>query len=99
MRIIKAGLPEENMKIASIFKRVFKKGGWGKQMADRICEEVISPLTNIYMNLARITMRYRKNRDLRVSEVLPLLEKVEKNVFRIKEAVNTLAHLMYTSGK
>jgi hypothetical protein len=76
-----------------------KKGGWGRQMASRISEEINAPLTNLYLNHAKVKTLYRKNPDLKISEIYPLFEKMENNLSRIKEAVKTLADLMYKSGK
>lgn len=87
------------MKITHIFQKAFKNRSRGKQMASKLCQEVLTPLTILSMNLSRITLQYRKNPDLRVSEVFPLFQKMEQNIFRIKGAVNTIADLMYKSEK
>lgn len=69
------------------------------RLAASVGHEVNNPLTILSMNVSRALLKYRKNPDLRVSEILDLFEKMEQNINRIKAVVNTLTGLLKKSEK
>lgn len=69
------------------------------RLAASVGHEVNNPLTILSMNVSRAILKYRKNPDLRVAEVLELFQKMEQNIGRIKAVVNTLTGLLKKSEK
>ena len=69
------------------------------RLAASVGHEVNNPLTILSMNVSRAILKYRKNPDLRVGEVLDLFQKIEQNIARIKAVVNTLTGLLKKSEK
>ncbi len=69
------------------------------RLAASVGHEVNNPLTILSMNVSRAILKYRKNPDLRVGEVLDLFQKMEQNIGRIKAVVNTLTGLLKRSEK
>lgn len=69
------------------------------RLAASVGHEVNNPLTILSMNVSRALLKYRKNPDLRVSEILDLFDKMEQNINRIKAVVNTLTGLLKKSEK
>lgn len=69
------------------------------RLAASVGHEVNNPLTILSMNVSRAILKYRKNPDLRVGEVLDLFQKMEQNIARIKAVVNTLTGLLRRSEK
>ena len=69
------------------------------RLAASVGHEVNNPLTILSMNVSRAVMKYRKNPDLKVAEVLELYQKMEQNIGRIKAVVNTLTGLLKKSEK
>ena len=69
------------------------------RLAASVGHEVNNPLTILSMNVSRAILKYRKNPDLRVGEVLDLFQKMEQNIGRIKAVVNTLTGLLRRSEK
>lgn len=69
------------------------------RLAASVGHEVNNPLTILSMNVSRAILKYRKNPDLKVGEVLDLFQKMEQNIGRIKAVVNTLTGLLKRSEK
>lgn len=69
------------------------------RLAASVGHEVNNPLTILSMNVSRAILKYRKNPDLKVGEVLELFQKMEQNIGRIKAVVNTLTGLLKRSEK
>ncbi len=69
------------------------------RLAASVGHEVNNPLTILSMNVSRAILKYRKNPDLKVAEVLELFQKMEQNIGRIKAVVNTLTGLLKRSEK
>ncbi len=69
------------------------------RLAASVGHEVNNPLTILSMNVSRAILKYRKNPDLRVGEILELFQKMEQNIGRIKAVVNTLTGLLKKSEK
>jgi signal transduction histidine kinase len=69
------------------------------RLAASVGHEVNNPLTILSMNVSRAILKYRKNPDLKVGEVLDLFQKMEQNIGRIKAVVNTLTGLLKKSEK
>lgn len=69
------------------------------RLAASVGHEVNNPLTILSMNVSRAILKYRKNPDLKVAEVLELFQKMEQNIGRIKAVVNTLTGLLKKSEK
>ncbi|MDD5671887.1 MAG: ATP-binding protein, partial [Candidatus Omnitrophica bacterium] len=69
------------------------------RLAASVGHEVNNPLTILSMNVSRATLKYRKNPDLKVSEILEVFQKMEQNISRIKAVVNTLTGLLKKSEK
>lgn len=69
------------------------------RLAASVGHEVNNPLTILSMNISRALLKYRKNPDLKVGEILDLFSKIEQNIGRIKAVVNTLTGLLKRSEK
>ena len=69
------------------------------RLAASVGHEVNNPLTILSMNVSRAILKYRKNPDLKVGEILELFQKMEQNIGRIKAVVNTLTGLLKRSEK
>lgn len=69
------------------------------RLAASVGHEVNNPLTILSMNVSRAILKYRKNPDLKVGEILELFQKMEQNIGRIKAVVNTLTGLLKKSEK
>ena len=69
------------------------------RLAASVGHEVNNPLTILSMNVSRAILKFRKNPDLRVNEILDVFDKMEKNIERIKAVVNTLTGLLKKSEK
>lgn len=69
------------------------------RLAASVGHEVNNPLTILSMNVSRAILKYRKNNDLKVGEVLDIFQKMEQNINRIKAVVNTLTGLLKKSEK
>jgi signal transduction histidine kinase len=69
------------------------------RLAASVGHEVNNPLTILSMNVSRAILKYRKNPDTRVQEILDLFDKMEQNIGRIKAVVNTLTGLLKRSEK
>ncbi|MCM8775128.1 MAG: ATP-binding protein, partial [Candidatus Omnitrophica bacterium] len=69
------------------------------RLAASVGHEVNNPLTILSMNVSRILLKFRKNPNLKVGEILDLFEKMEQNINRIKAVVNTLTGLLKKSEK
>ncbi len=69
------------------------------RLAASVGHEVNNPLTVLSMNVSRAILKYRKDPDLQVSEILDLFQKMEQNIGRIKAVVNTLTGLLKKSEK
>ncbi len=69
------------------------------RLASSVGHEVNNPLTILSMNVSRAILKYRKDPNLRVSEILDVFQKMEQNVGRIKAVVNTLTGLLKKSEK
>jgi signal transduction histidine kinase len=69
------------------------------RLAASVGHEVNNPLTILSMNVSRAILKYRKNPDTKLSDVLELFDKMEQNIGRIKAVVNTLTGLLKRSEK
>ena len=69
------------------------------RLAASVGHEVNNPLTILSMNVSRVILKHRKNQDMKVSEILDVFDKMEKNIERIKAVVNTLTGLLKKSEK
>ncbi len=69
------------------------------RLAASVGHEVNNPLTILSMNVSRALMRYKKNPEVKVSEILDIFQKMEQNISRIKAVVNTLTGLLKKSEK
>ncbi|MDD3294459.1 MAG: ATP-binding protein [Geobacteraceae bacterium] len=69
------------------------------RLAASVGHEVNNPLTILSMNVSRVILKYRKNQDMKVTEILDVFDKMEKNIERIKAVVNTLTGLLKKSEK
>lgn len=69
------------------------------RLAASVGHEVNNPLTILSMNVSRAILKFRKNPDLKVNEILDVFDKMEKNIERIKAVVNTLTGLLKKSEK
>lgn len=69
------------------------------RLAASVGHEVNNPLTILSMNVSRAILKYRKNPDLKVGEILEVFQKMEQNISRIKAVVNTLTGLLKKSEK
>lgn len=69
------------------------------RLAASVGHEVNNPLTILSMNVSRAILKFRKNPDLKVSEILEVFQKMEQNISRIKAVVNTLTGLLKKSEK
>lgn len=64
------------------------------RLASSVGHEINNPLTILSMNISRVILKYRKNPDLKVAEILDSFSRIEKNIERIKAVVNTLTGLL-----
>ena len=69
------------------------------RLAASVGHEVNNPLTILSMNVSRIILKYRKDKSIKVSEIIDVFDKMEKNIERIKAVVNTLTGLLKKSEK
>lgn len=69
------------------------------RLAASVGHEVNNPLTILSMNVSRVILKYRKNPELKVGEILELFQKMEQNIARIKAVVNTLTGLLKKSER
>lgn len=69
------------------------------RLAASVGHEVNNPLTVLSMNVSRAILKFRKNPELKVAEILELFQKMEQNIGRIKAVVNTLTGLLKKSEK
>lgn len=69
------------------------------RLAASVGHEVNNPLTILSMNVSRAVLKHRKDPNLKVSEIMEVFEKMEKNIERIKAVVNTLTGLLKKSEK
>lgn len=69
------------------------------RLASSVGHEVNNPLTILSMNVSRAILKYRKDPNLRVADILDVFQKMEQNVGRIKAVVNTLTGLLKKSEK
>ena len=69
------------------------------RLAASVGHEVNNPLTILSMNVSRVILKHRKNQDMKVTEILDVFDKMEKNIERIKAVVNTLTGLLKKSEK
>lgn len=69
------------------------------RLAASVGHEINNPLTVLSMNVSRVLLRLRKEPDLKVTEILPVFDKMEQNIQRIKAVVNTLTGLLKKSEK
>ncbi len=69
------------------------------RLASSVGHEVNNPLTILSMNVSRAILKYRKNPNLKVNEILDVFQKMEQNIGRIKAVVNTLTGLLKKSEK
>ena len=69
------------------------------RLAASVGHEVNNPLTILSMNVSRAILKYRKNADLKVGDILDIFQKMEQNINRIKAVVNTLTGLLKKSEK
>ncbi|MDP3921094.1 MAG: ATP-binding protein [Candidatus Omnitrophota bacterium] len=69
------------------------------RLAASVGHEVNNPLTILSMNVSRVLLKFRKNSDLKVGEILDTFDKMEQNIGRIKAVVNTLTGLLKKSEK
>jgi len=69
------------------------------RLAASVGHEVNNPLTILSMNVSRSILKYKKDPDLRVADILDLFEKMEQNIARIKAVVSTLTGLLKKSEK
>jgi signal transduction histidine kinase len=67
------------------------------RLASSVGHEVNNPLTILSMNVSRAILKFRRNPDLKVSEILDTFQKMEQNISRIKAVVNTLTGLLKKS--
>lgn len=69
------------------------------RLAASVGHEVNNPLTILSMNVSRAILKYRKDPNLKVAEIVDVFDKMEKNIERIKAVVNTLTGLLKKSEK
>ncbi|MBI4431011.1 MAG: HAMP domain-containing histidine kinase [Candidatus Omnitrophica bacterium] len=69
------------------------------RLAASVGHEVNNPLTVLSMNISRVLLRMRREPHLKVQEILPVFDKMEHNIQRIKAVVNTLTGLLKKSEK
>jgi len=67
------------------------------RLASSVGHEVNNPLTILSMNVSRAILKYRRNPDLKMADVLDVFQKMEQNISRIKAVVNTLTGLLKKS--
>lgn len=64
------------------------------RLASSVGHEINNPLTILSMNVSRIILKYRKDPELKVEDVLDFFKKIEANIQRIQAVVNTLTGLL-----
>jgi len=64
------------------------------RLASSVGHEINNPLTILSMNVSRIVLKFRKQPDLKVAEVLDFFKRIEANIQRIQAVVNTLTGLL-----
>jgi len=69
------------------------------RLAASVGHEVNNPLTILSMNVSRAILKYRKNPEAKIFEILEIFTKMEQNINRIKAVVNTLTGLLKKSEK
>jgi signal transduction histidine kinase len=69
------------------------------RLASSVGHEVNNPLTILSMNVSRVILKYRRDPDLKVGEILDTLQKMDQNISRIKAVVNTLTGLLKKSER
>jgi signal transduction histidine kinase len=69
------------------------------RLASSVGHEVNNPLTILSMNVSRVILKFRRDPDLKVSEILDTLQKMDQNISRIKAVVNTLTGLLKKSER
>ncbi len=69
------------------------------RLAASVGHEVNNPLTILSMNVSRSILKFKKDPDLKVADILDLFQKMEQNIGRIKAVVNTLTGLLKKSEK
>lgn len=69
------------------------------RLAASVGHEVNNPLTILSMNVSRAILKYRRDPDLKVSDILEVFSKMEQNISRIKAVVNTLTGLLKKSER
>ncbi len=69
------------------------------RLAASVGHEVNNPLTILSMNVSRAILKFRKNPETKLSEILDIFQKMEQNINRIKAVVNTLTGLLKKSEK
>ena len=69
------------------------------RLAASVGHEVNNPLTILSMNVSRSILKYKKDPNLKVADILELFQKMEQNIGRIKAVVNTLTGLLKKSEK
>ncbi|OGW80422.1 MAG: hypothetical protein A3G33_02310 [Omnitrophica bacterium RIFCSPLOWO2_12_FULL_44_17] len=67
------------------------------RLASSVGHEVNNPLTILSMNVSRAILKYRRDPDLKVGDILDVFQKMEQNISRIKAVVNTLTGLLKRS--
>jgi signal transduction histidine kinase len=67
------------------------------RLASSVGHEVNNPLTILSMNVSRAILKFRRNPDLKVSDIMDTFGKMEQNISRIKAVVNTLTGLLKKS--
>ncbi len=77
----------------------FQKTAVLDRLAYAISHEVMNPLTILSMNVSRAILKYRKNPETPLKDLIEIFEKMEKYVLRIKEAVQMLTGIMHQSKK
>ncbi len=69
------------------------------RLAASVGHEVNNPLTILSMNVSRAILKYRKEPELKIKDILDIFQKMEQNIGRIKAVVNTLTGLLKKSEK
>lgn len=69
------------------------------RLAASVGHEVNNPLTILSMNVSRVILKYRKDPNVKIADILDLFQKMEQNIARIKAVVNTLTGLLKKSEK
>ncbi|MBI3317334.1 MAG: hypothetical protein HYZ85_04950 [Candidatus Omnitrophica bacterium] len=69
------------------------------RLAASVGHEVNNPLTILSMNISRAILKYRKDPETKIGDILDLFSRMEQNIGRIKAVVNTLTGLLKKSEK